>query len=203
VPQLDFSTYFAQVFWLIVTFGVFFAVSKFYVSAKIDRVFFERENNVAILLNRISEMQTSTDNLRHEAEMAIFAARNESLKITQDAHSVARKAFIKFQHEQDLRLADNIKNLRNEFDRFLFLKIEVASKLKACVEFNLNDSRTSNEGILSDYIKSMKDVELCEALKCASAIAKDIVNHSCLSMSLKRDDSKSNCHGNYEKEVRR
>jgi len=82
MPQFEFSTYYSQIFWLVVVFSfLYFVISKF-VSPAAERIFTNRNNVLETDINEASEMTSVAEELeaQYNAELAYIKDITDNIK---------------------------------------------------------------------------------------------------------------------------
>lgn len=82
LPQLDFSTWSSQIFWLFLTFGLLYLVLARFVLPVIGRTLSDRSDRIADDLNAATAMQREAEDAEEAYEKALKDARAK-------AHNVA------------------------------------------------------------------------------------------------------------------
>ncbi len=82
LPQLDFSTWSSQIFWLVVTFGLLYFVLSQFILPRIGQGINERSDRIADDLDSASRMQ-------QEAEQAVIEYERTMSKAKAKAHNIA------------------------------------------------------------------------------------------------------------------
>lgn len=83
MPQLDFSTYLPQIFWLIVTFGILYITMAKIALPRIGEVIEERRDRIAADLDNAERLRAETDEAIASYEKALGDARAEAHDIAQ------------------------------------------------------------------------------------------------------------------------
>lgn len=84
LPQLDFSTYPSQLFWLLISFVVLYILMSRVAMPRIAEVLEERQSKIADDLDKAESLKTNAEQVKAEYEKAVADARSE-------AHAVNRK----------------------------------------------------------------------------------------------------------------
>ncbi|PCI89063.1 MAG: ATP F0F1 synthase subunit B' [Hyphomicrobiales bacterium] len=83
MPQLDFSTYLPQIFWLFVTFGVLYIAMAKIALPRIGEVIEERRDRIAADLDKAERLRGETDEAIAAYEKALGDARAKAHDIAQ------------------------------------------------------------------------------------------------------------------------
>ncbi|MBT5265208.1 MAG: F0F1 ATP synthase subunit B' [Rhodospirillaceae bacterium] len=78
LPQLDFSTYPTQVFWLVVSFAILYLLMSQVAIPRISEVLEGRQERIANDLDKASKLRDESEQVRAEYEKALTAARGEA-----------------------------------------------------------------------------------------------------------------------------
>lgn len=96
MPQLDFSTYLPQIFWLLVTFGVLYIAMAKIALPRIGEVIEERRDRIAADLDNAERLRGETDEAIAAYEKALGDARAEAHVIAQTTRDkLSAKADVK------------------------------------------------------------------------------------------------------------
>lgn len=83
MPQLDFTTYLPQIFWLFVTFGVLYITMAKIALPRIGEVIEERRDRIATDLDNAERLRGETDEAIAAYEKALSDARAKAHEIAQ------------------------------------------------------------------------------------------------------------------------
>ena len=118
MPQLDFSFYLSQIIGLIVSFGIFFCISKFLILKQLDKILLKRKKIIDNNINYADEIfkKAEEKNREYEAKMVIkqneinkqMIAFNEKQKNKQDKKISETKKMVAGM------ISDNLEEIKNE-----------------------------------------------------------------------------------------
>lgn len=118
MPQLDFSFYLSQIIGLIVSFGIFFCISKFLILKQLDKILLKRKKIIDNNINYADEIfkKAEEKNREYEAKMVIkqneinkqMIAFNEKQKNKQDKKISETKKMVAGM------ISDNLLEIKNE-----------------------------------------------------------------------------------------
>lgn len=83
MPQLDFTTYLPQIFWLFITFGFLYITMAKIALPRIGEVIEERRDRIAADLDNAERLRSETDEAIASYEKALGDARAEAHEIAQ------------------------------------------------------------------------------------------------------------------------
>lgn len=137
MPQLDFSTYPGQLFWLLVTFGLLLLLMTYVVVPQLEKIFKTREVRIKALLDEAESTQKAAENLIQQNQQKLEDARREVQTKIQKVLEEARqskefhKQEIDIYFQQKLEEADQQLRLLKEkaFQEAFFLKDELVGVL--------------------------------------------------------------------------
>ncbi|MBO5997850.1 MAG: hypothetical protein J6P93_04930 [Alphaproteobacteria bacterium] len=86
MPQLEFGTYCAQIFWLIISFGILFLAMKYWLLPPLADVLAQREEKIKKILRQADKMSAEAERLGKEYQQYIDDATQYSMRILQTAH---------------------------------------------------------------------------------------------------------------------
>lgn len=92
MPQLEFSTWISQIFWLIIFFAMMYTLMTIFVVPRMQSIFARREQKIAGDLKRAEELRIEAESIlndyneqlqvtKQETEEIILNAKNNALKI--------------------------------------------------------------------------------------------------------------------------
>lgn len=68
MPQLDINTYFSQIFWLLITFGIFYMFLNSVIIPKIKVIIENRNNKIEEFIDHAKNLRKSAENIKLEYE---------------------------------------------------------------------------------------------------------------------------------------
>ncbi|WP_421875443.1 F0F1 ATP synthase subunit B' [Pacificispira sp.] len=110
MPQLDFSTYSSQVFWLVVTFAVLFILMWKVAIPRVGEVIEAREQKIRADLERAEQLRTEIEETEQAVEKALADARSEALETLRKAQDKIAADHAKKQEKLDAELAVKISD---------------------------------------------------------------------------------------------
>ncbi|MCJ8323182.1 MAG: F0F1 ATP synthase subunit B [Rhizobiales bacterium] len=109
MPQLDFSTYLPQIFWLFVTFGVLYITMAKVALPRIGEIIEERRDRIAADLDQAERLRAETDEAIASYEKALGDARGEAHNIAQSTRDKLATKADKKRKEVEARLATKLE----------------------------------------------------------------------------------------------
>jgi len=106
MPQLDFSTYPSQIFWLFISFAVLYFVMHFFILPAIAKVMAERQAVLAEGENQSAEIKENIAKEIREYEAIVSKARSQAKDILEDAQLLAKQDRLSKLHDLDKRLSE-------------------------------------------------------------------------------------------------
>lgn len=116
MPQLDFSTYSSQVFWLVVTFAVLFILMWKVAIPRVGEVIEAREQKIRADLERAEQLRTEIEETEQAVEKALADARTEALEILRKAQDKIATDHAKKQDKLDAELATKVADAETRID---------------------------------------------------------------------------------------
>jgi F-type H+-transporting ATPase subunit b len=93
MPQLDYTTFPSQLFWLLVTFAVLYALMRWLALPRLGRVIDNRRQRLEADLARAAELKTQAETVLADYQKALAAARDEAqATLRQTAERLAAEA---------------------------------------------------------------------------------------------------------------
>ena len=90
LPQLDLTTWPTQLFWLVVSFVVMYALMSTLVTPRIRSVLEDRQQRISNDLQKAREADTQVNEMRADYEASLAAARSEAAEKARDAVNQAK-----------------------------------------------------------------------------------------------------------------
>jgi len=147
LPQLDFSTWSSQIFWLFLTFGLLYVVLARFILPVIGRTLSDRSDRIADDLNAATAMQREAEEAEASYEKALKDARAK-------AHNVAETTRASVDAEMAAEIAEADKE---------------AERASAVAEDRIRDIRTA---ALKNIDTVAKDVAADVFSKLSGKVAK-------------------------------
>ena len=162
MPQFDPSVFPAQIFWLIIIFGLFWLIMARVGLPRVEAIYKDREERIGDDLDAAERMNNEAKAIRQAYQATLQSARDEAQKITNDARAAAAKRLSEAQAEIDAKLEKrqreaeaDIAAARNAaLDEMHAVAVDVAkdllsqfsvkantNKLKAAVKRDLADAK--------------------------------------------------------------
>ncbi|MDW3204133.1 MAG: F0F1 ATP synthase subunit B' [Alphaproteobacteria bacterium] len=116
MPQLDFSTYSSQVFWLVVTFAVLFILMWKVAIPRVGEVIEAREQKIRADLERAEQLRTEIEETEQAVEKALADARSEALEILRKAQDKIVADHAKKQEKLDAELASKVADAESRIE---------------------------------------------------------------------------------------
>ena len=135
MPQLDFSTYASQVFWLVVTFSVLFLLVWRVMAPKVTDVLEARQKRIGDNLDKAAEIKREAEATIETYEKTLSDARVESQSLIAAASAEIAEAAAKREAELAVTLAAQVtesetniaKALEEAFENVRDAAVEVAT----------------------------------------------------------------------------
>ena len=125
MPQLDIAFYSAQIFWLIISFGILFIAMKYWLLPPLIDILQEREDKIKKILRQADSLSSEAERISKEYQKYVDDATHYSARILQTAHD---------------EIAVNYANQEEE----------LLQKLKTDVKKAEDDVSTEQENVLDD-----------------------------------------------------
>lgn len=116
LPQFDYTTFVSQLFWLVLTFGVFFWLVRTFFAPKIDKTISHRQKTLNDNIKEAEKLLANSKKMEEQVEEKLQAARARARQDLSDVNNKIterqEKAMKEFQHSADKVLQDNEKKLQ-------------------------------------------------------------------------------------------
>jgi F-type H+-transporting ATPase subunit b len=133
MPQLDFSTYPSQIFWLFITLSVLYYTLARHLLPPVVEIVEQRKQRIAGDLERAKKMQQEAEQVKYEYELALQKARAEANQILQ-ATTVRIKTM---QDERVARLEESLGQQMQEAEARIRKSKDAISKEIQTIAENL------------------------------------------------------------------
>ena len=165
MPQLDFSFYPAQIFWLIISFGILFLAMKYWLLPPLANVIEQREEKIKKILRQADKMSAEAERIGKEYQQYVDEAIQYSTRVLQTAHDEVAANYAN-QEENLLQILkadtqkaeDDInqekKNLLGGIEDITYHFVKIFLK----VFYSLKLSEKDTQEQISFLIKEKKDV---------------------------------------------
>jgi F-type H+-transporting ATPase subunit b len=157
MPQFEFSTYYSQIFWLVVVFSfLYFVISKF-VSPSAERIFTNRNNVLETEINEASEMTSVAEELKtqYNAELSYIEDITDNIrkeaKISLDK-SLALK-LLNLEKELNVKAKKHSDDIIEATEIFLRKETEASVNLASFIIEKITHRKANEELLISCYNK--------------------------------------------------
>ena len=164
-PQLDFSTYPSQMFWILVTFTLMYVIMANIVLPPIAKVVEKRKHKRSSDLSKAEKWNKETEELKKEYEEALDKARNkasqEIFSTEEQIYDDAAKSQFEYHKEAERRIGETELKIKEAKEKALEKLNYVAEEVVREIAFKLaNITLTPSE--ISNTIKELnsKDKEV-------------------------------------------
>ena len=86
MPQLDITFYSAQIFWLVISFGILFFAMKFWLLPPLEDILQKREDKIKKILRQADSLSFEAERISMEYQKYIDDATQYSVRVLQTAH---------------------------------------------------------------------------------------------------------------------
>lgn len=156
MPQLDFTTYLPQIFWLFVTFGVLYIAMAKIALPRIGEVIEERRDRIAADLDKAQRLRGETDEAIASYEKALGDARAK-------AHDIAQSTRDKLTAKADTKRKDVEAKLATKMDE---AETKIAAMTdKAMAEVGAISTETAANLVSALLGESVDDKKISKAVK--------------------------------------
>lgn len=132
LPQLDLSTWPAQIFWLAVLFSFMFAMMNWQFLPKLGGIIEERKNRIADFYDKAAEFKRQAETAEKEYQQALADAKARAASINAETRDAMDKEINDIQAENDAKLANSIEAAETRISE---MRAEARSKVgEAAIE---------------------------------------------------------------------
>lgn len=161
MPQLDPTSYPSQIFWLMVTFVVLYAVLSRFVLPRIGTVLESRQSKIDADLSRASHLKDTAEAAREAYEKGLVQSRQRSQMLLSETKAAADKASAARRAELDAKLAANLSaaeaKIRDARATALDSLAPVAAELAGEIVTKLSQHRPSEAELKDAVSKSSQN----------------------------------------------
>src|SRR4051812_39184884 len=108
MPQLDFSTFASQIFWLVLSFVVLYLLMAKLIVPRIERVIEERRSRIEGDLERASRLQAEAESVLAAYEKALAEARSQAQTVMKETTDRLNAIAAQRQAEAGARIAQHL-----------------------------------------------------------------------------------------------
>ena len=127
LPQMDFSTYPSQIFWLAITFGFLYWVFSTMILPRLGGAIEERRDRIADDLDQAAEFRRQAEEAEKAYNDALAAARAKAQSIAAETRAEVEAEIAGMQSEADAKAAADIAAAE---DRINAMKTDAAAKVR-------------------------------------------------------------------------
>ena len=106
MPQLDFSTFFSQAFWLVVSFLLLWLIMAWLIVPKIADILNRRERKIDDFLSAAANFKQSAEEAIKKYEQAMQKANAEAAETTRKANAELERKIAEREQENNRRLEE-------------------------------------------------------------------------------------------------
>lgn len=150
MPQLDFSFYLSQITWLVVAFGLFFCISKFFILPKLDVILNTRANVIDINVDFANNTTKKANEILEKCDILLRKTKDDIDKkiaqVIKEEKELQQAKIEKESKELNKKIQNSIvltkeefKKMENEINDFIVKSIESIVNKMYNVDFDAND----------------------------------------------------------------
>ena len=165
MPQLDIAFYPAQIFWLLISFGILFFAMKFWLLPPLENILQQREEKIKKILRQADRLSSEADRIDKEYQKYINDATQYSARILQTAHDEIAINYANQEEELLEKLKTDVKKAEesvSEGQEVVLDDLENITvnfmKIFLKVLYSLKSSQKSLQKQVSVLIKGKKNV---------------------------------------------
>ena len=122
MPQLDFSFYISQITWLVVAFGLFFCISKFFILPKLDIILQTRTNVIETNIEFANKTAEKANKIIEEFDKKMIDVKseidNQIVLFVKEKKDKQEKQVAEMTRKINKDIQNNITKVKNEFGDF-------------------------------------------------------------------------------------
>ena len=127
LPQMDFSTYPSQIFWLAITFGVLYWLMSGVILPRLGGAIEERRDRIADDLDHASEFRRQAEEAERSYNEALASARTKAQSIAAQTRAEVETEIAELQAMADEKTAASIADAEK---RLADMRVTAAGKVK-------------------------------------------------------------------------
>lgn len=130
MPQLDFSTYFPQLFWLFFSFALLFILMSYIVLPQLEKLFNRRAFKMRVLLDQAELMQKEAQTLIQQDQEKLQEARVEAQKKIRDVLMEVQQNKERYKQEIDAHFQQKLEEADGHLNSLRKKAFQEATLLK-------------------------------------------------------------------------
>jgi len=157
MPQFEFSTYYSQIFWLILTFGLLYLIVCRFISPAAENIFKNRHSTIENEINEASEIALRAEELRTEYDIEFDNIADLTDKIKKEAKvsldaSLALK-MVTLEEELNIQAKKTFDEISEATKRFLHKEMEASLNLAGFITEKITHKKANEELLKKCYEK--------------------------------------------------
>ena len=141
MPQLDFSTFLPQIFWLLISLSFLYIVLSRYALPRVSDVIEERKDIIAQDIDSAKEYSTESEKATEELNLKLSEAKVSS-------QNLINKSLQDIKEDNEIKKSSLIKEINNEI-------LEAESKIKEKKETALDEVSSISETLAIEMLENL------------------------------------------------
>ena len=146
MPQLDFSTFLPQIFWLFISLSFLYIVLSRYALPRVSDVIEERKDIIAHDIDSAKEYSEESEKAIEELNLKLSEAKTSS-------QNLINKSIQDIKEDSEIKKSSLIKEINNEI-------LEAESKIKEKKETALDEVSSISETLAIEMLKNLSVGEI-------------------------------------------
>ena len=146
MPQLDFSTFLPQIFWLFISLSFLYIVLSRYALPRVSDVIEERKDIIAQDIDSAKEYSEESEKAIEELNLKLSEAKTSS-------QNLINKSIQDIKEDSEIKKSSLIKEINNEI-------LEAESKIKEKKETALDEASSISETLAIEMLKNLSVGEI-------------------------------------------
>ena len=117
MPQLEFHFYCAQIFWLLISFGILFFAVKFWLLPPLENIIKERDEKIKDILRQADKFTAQAQLTQKAYQQYVDEAKQYSSKVLQTVHDEIALSYAQQEKNLMQTLAENTKQAEDNIQK--------------------------------------------------------------------------------------
>ncbi len=159
MPQLDYTTFSSQLFWLVVSFSLLLMFVSLFVSPRLNNIFQARKDRIDGDLLDAKEFQAQAEKFRLEYEAALESSRSQAIALISDATErmieLEKKRTREIEATVDKKLAEADVRIEKSKAEAVKSVNEIATQVMVSILDKISDAKVDKKQVESYINKAM------------------------------------------------
>lgn len=150
MPQLDFSLYISQIFWTIISFGVFYVSLKYFVLNKVEGIQVARSTKNQKMLDNISDMEQKLESIASEISEIKKLEIKKTEKIRSEMTSILHELRASLESEYNTLKEEKMSEYKQDIKDYSKSIASVAEEISKTFATNVKQYQQKSNSYKND-----------------------------------------------------